>query len=354
MIQLNFPNPIHTAGDLFDRSYELMSTQQESGLLNQSVVIFGERRIGKTSLLNVIIEWARNSQQFIALRLPSIYTREDLMAEIVTMVRNEVEANLGIEPPSDVGSDFLPTTVAAFEHTLNTMLALFPGRQFLLCLDELDSALLNAEENDRTRIMDLLQRLVESDSPIRFVFTMTRVIEAIRTSYTSPFLSKMRKLPLAPWSRNESYNFVNWLAQGQLVFDELAHVTIFEGGGGHPYLTKAILQELVSTCLRDSGMAHITAREARAAVQAASQSAELTFNFDNWREAQFSIEEFRILTRLAVASGPLAIGALCTDASPEVVVKELVRRAYIKVDEATGTCSHRYGVLRTWLQNRAE
>jgi len=58
-VELNFPNPVETLADLFDRDaeLELVLTALRSPT-RRPIVIMGERVMGKTSLLNVAAEAA--------------------------------------------------------------------------------------------------------------------------------------------------------------------------------------------------------------------------------------------------------------------------------------------------------
>src|SRR5262245_696913 len=83
-IELNFPNPVETLADLFDRKEELNQIQQEiESPIRRPIVIIGERRTGKTSILNVAAENLTQTQLATVLDIPHAYSREGLAAEIL-------------------------------------------------------------------------------------------------------------------------------------------------------------------------------------------------------------------------------------------------------------------------------
>ena len=67
-LELNFPNPIERAHDLYDRAPQLeliRDTVRSAG--RRIAVIMGERVTGKTSLLNIVLEWAETEPKLCVL-----------------------------------------------------------------------------------------------------------------------------------------------------------------------------------------------------------------------------------------------------------------------------------------------
>src|SRR5262249_48947078 len=116
---------------------------------------------------------------------------------------------------------------------------------FLFCLDELDSMLLNCpDDQSATEILDFIMYINNTNLPIRFVFTLTRATAQIMRADATPFITAARIADLAPWSEDETREFVGWLLSPELTVENSAHELLFAEGGGHPYLTKAILQRV--------------------------------------------------------------------------------------------------------------
>lgn len=83
-LELNFPNPIETRADLFDREPELSAIQETlRSPTRRPVVIMAERVMGKTSLLNVVIEWVTEEHRLSVLQLPHVSSRDAFVEEVL-------------------------------------------------------------------------------------------------------------------------------------------------------------------------------------------------------------------------------------------------------------------------------
>ena len=81
---MNFPNPVQTRADLFGRDQELQRIQATLRLSKRRpIIIMGERLMGKTSLLNVALEWVTQDNQVVLIRLPHVASREQFVEEIL-------------------------------------------------------------------------------------------------------------------------------------------------------------------------------------------------------------------------------------------------------------------------------
>jgi Transcriptional regulatory protein, C terminal/AAA-like domain len=354
-IELNFPNPIETGADLFDREQELRRAQDTlRSSTRRPVVIMGERVMGKTSLLNVVVEWAMNEQQLCVLRLPHVDSRIGFAEEILDGIAGEVATSLHRQGLRDEHGKFLLSTTAEFDRVAAELGTRGQGTCFLLCLEELDSMLVKCRDDaSRNQILDFVVHMVNHTSlPIRFVFTMTKTPEQILRSDASPFMSAARITHLAPWTFEQSRDFATWLFEGDVRFHEEAQEQLFAACGGHPYLTKAVLQTLHELYADEAASAAITLQQMRSAITATVASPELDFTLENIVKVHFSAEELSVLRQISsrpTGYSSAELGAL--GGSYLDVAHELHRRRYLRSSQADGFVQA-FGLLTQWLKGK--
>jgi hypothetical protein len=371
-LELNFPNPVETRADLFDREPELGIVQETlRSPTRRPVVLMGERVMGKTSLLNVVVEWAAQEPGLAVLQLPHVSSREAFVEEVLDGIAAEAQTSLHRLGLRDAQGKLRLSTVTEFTRVAAELSAAAPDRAFVLCLDELDSMLVNCPDDaSANQIMDLILHVVSRTGlPIKFVFTITRTAPRILRSDASPFLSAARFVLLEPWSPAEARAFATSLLPETSIFEDRAHALLFESGGGHPYLTKAVLQSLLDLNRPAGTGGPVTADDVRAAVAATVISPEVDFTLENIAKVHFTHAELSVLRRLAGrpelagaaewASAAELAGAAGWAGAAELAgaaewagaadaLHELRQRRYLRVDPA-GRYRPAFGLLGQWL-----
>jgi hypothetical protein len=311
--ELVFPDAVEHAPDLFDRDPQLEQVQE--ALLRparRTVVLFGGRLVGKTSLLNVLAQWAEADASYLVIRLAHAGTRDDFMAEIVHGIHERVGADRATAREL-FGQDgiFQTTTVARFVRVVQDLAARARGMRFLLCVDELDSFLQGCGEETARQILGLVLHLTEQAKlPIRFLFTMSRIPVQIRDSYGSPFLNQATIIELRPWSAGQTRAFTEWLLDGRLQLDAAAHAAAYAAAGGHPYFTKALLRALLTAHPADPPAAAPSPAMVLAAAGAAVRSREVGVALSNLAGVYLPAGAVEVLDRVAASPGGLAAGSL--------------------------------------------
>jgi DNA-binding response OmpR family regulator len=353
MIELNFPNPVTTAADLFDRERELADIQQtlrSSG--RRPVVIIAERVMGKTSLLNVVEEELTPDETISLLHLPHAYSRDSLAAEIMQNICAEVGHNLRQTGLLNDQGQFNLVTVSEFVDVARQLLALQPHRRFVFCLDEFDSMLANCDDLAADQILTFVLHLIERTSlPLQFLFSMTQITDQILHSYASPFLNSARLIPLKPWNPDESGRFVNWLLSGHAILDETCQRIIFAAAGGHPYLTKAILASLLNSYGYQPAPIEISAEMMHLAIEASLHLPELDFTLSNISQVHISPEQMQLLSKFAAApNNSLSREQLQHPDNIYIeAAQKLLEGGYLDVDDQQNYIP-RMGVLMNWLK----
>lgn len=352
MMELNFPNPVATRTDLFNREDEQAQIEQTlRSPVQRSVVILGERVIGKTSLLNVVAEWAEQELGMVALKLPTVSSRAGLAREILEAIAVEGGSSLYRAGLVDEQGRFRLLTTGEFVQAAHRLITRQAGLRSLVCLEELDSILLKSGgDSGADEILDFLLYLIErTDLPLRFLFTTSQMSPGLLRTYASPFMNAARLIRLEPWPSDVGRAFAEWLMRGRFTFDAAAHEALFAAGGGHPYLTKAVLHALLQQH-RDAppGFA-IDAGLVRRGVEAAAESPEVGFTLRNIVDVHFSQAERQLLVAMAGQAGGAygdVIGALGDRALQ--AAHTLERRGYVRSD-GRDSYALRFGLLGDWL-----
>jgi len=296
MFELNFPNPVTNAVDLFDRTFELHEVSRAlASSARRPVIILGERKVGKTSLLKGI-EAAAQTPHTLVCRLAEVYTQVELAVEILDRLWASAGRPLRTAPLRDADGKPQPITTGAFVALATTLVDDATRRigdgaevRFVWMLDDMDGLLRKAEgERGASRILVFLLHLVEQTAlPFHFVFTMTHISPSLLGSYASSLVKTATLLPLRLWSSDEMDAFLDWLMPAPVVFTADAREVLFVASGGHPYFTKAVLFWLFQQLTAAGGWGSkrseltVTAADVERAAAAAAASYEIDLTLGN-------------------------------------------------------------------------
>ncbi len=247
MIELNFPNPVSTKEDFYDRREPLKQIKQNLG--NKSarpLVILGERRIGKTSLFNRSINFVKEdlSAQFTPLLLPhgavihsfNGFVRELLHAQSKAMGQKLTESGL-----MGANGRLQPLSIKHLSRAIARLLSK-SSKIFIICMDEFDAALANSNAIDANKILELTSYLAErADLPLTTLFTITHSIHQMPDASHSPNIAKAEIIPLGPFSKEDLATMTVGLLGEQITFSKAAQDYLYRLSGGHPYFSKLLL-----------------------------------------------------------------------------------------------------------------
>ncbi len=339
MIELNFPNPVSSPRDYFGR-------EAERGLVHDLLardaaripVLLGERKIGKTSTLNVLegeyTGWARS------IRLPHRHTVEGFLQELANGVHSILYDPFASPPGQPL---VMPPDRPDRTQVLDLVrrLAAREGRPLVFVVDELDSLLEHSAPEAREGIVRLLLALrQEGGGVVRYLFTMSRVDEMIPPALRSDFREAVHLIPLRPWSREELGAFLRGVLAPHCRVEAGAQEVLFREAGGHPYFTKAILHLLLESRRGDEEEGcRVGREEVLAAVDRLPTLPEVRLTVQNLFRVHFDAGEHAVLRD--VAAGRPVEGE---------VAARLVARGYLH-PEGDGY-RLRVGLLERWLAGK--
>jgi hypothetical protein len=231
-----------------------------------SVAISGDRRIGKTSLLqyvctpSVIESWglSRNEYLLVYLDCPTIgsFTPSRFWQRILTLLLRVGETSL--PPLVETIEDTLEKEtigVPEFETVLDAIHRM--GRVLVLLLDEFEWVI-DPEDEHTTRVfLSGLRALTTRQPRVLSLVVATReeltiLCRPIRFS-TSPFYNNFIFRRLRPFTREEINQLIaTYLKDSDITFSDQDREFVYEVSGGHPYWAQQACYELFERYLEEA------------------------------------------------------------------------------------------------------
>jgi tetratricopeptide (TPR) repeat protein len=221
---------------------------------NHILVIHGQRRVGKTSVLKQLGN--RLPEKYIPVFFDlqgRTHTTLDrflwwLGREIVRVLKQD----RGIEVPLPEKEAFAEDLEFFESRFLPGLRPLLGERVLLLTFDEFD----NLEESEikdslARPLIDHLRRLMGQDG-LNFIFSIGssgRKLENMQASYTEFFKTALYK-KISFLSKEQTFGLVTRPVEGVLEYEREAVDRIYSIASGHPYFTQLTCHELFSLCQR--------------------------------------------------------------------------------------------------------
>jgi len=241
------------------------------------IVLFGQRRVGKTSLLHQIARRVRD-------RLPVVPVYFDLQGKsglaldevLHQLARVIARALKSAAPPQDI-----PKLQVWFrESFLPGLTEPLQGRRLLLLFDEFDvlgDDQQSSEDASSHTLFPFLNELIHHESQLVFLFVVGRRIEELTTRYLSIFKQAMYQR-IGLLRSEEARELIALPAQGVLDYSDAALAAILALTAGHPYLTQLIGYEVYNQA-KATQTRNITPDLVRSRIDAAMESGHGALNW---------------------------------------------------------------------------
>jgi AAA domain-containing protein len=307
-------------------------------------IIVGERRAGKTSMLKLLSYRLANdpSGQFVPVLVPwqGIRSRDELAEEIL----QGICSGLDIEPP-DVNhlhgaSTQRDATATEFIKTMRQLLAPISNKIVVICIDEFDSIVEEAVQPEKSRILGLMNTLVEiTDLPIRLLLTMSRLMD-IPEARSSPLIAKSEQIHLHPFSKADLDAMVKGLLGQEIPPQDLQR--LFELSGGWPYFAKLLLIYLAELTPDETWIDRALGRAI------AHAGVELTL--ENIYTKHFDDGEKALVLLLAQRGSAISTEEMSVvGVSLRTAAAGLAQRDFVSKDDSGSGYHFRVGFLAKWF-----
>ena len=180
-------------GSLFVGREDILRQLEElwiTGNQLQSVVLYGHRRMGKTSILVNIANCTGAEIKVIYVNLQLLGAVSQGVAEVLMAISDEIATAFKIAPPDD--DAFLKLPQRTFERYLKQVIADMSYRGLIIALDEFETIeeLIQQGQID-PGFMGFLRGLVQMSPKIAFAFAGLHTLQEMTADYFQPFFASV-------------------------------------------------------------------------------------------------------------------------------------------------------------------
>jgi hypothetical protein len=331
--------------DFYDRHGDVSKVEDvlRSLITRKPVVLIGERRAGKTSMLRRMAHSFENDPRFMSVEIPwmGINSSTFLMREVLQTLYFKLDTLLPEDrlSPSTINRAH---TVTDFLHIMQDILPFASNRIVILCIDELDSMLQDSPPKERGEILGVINALLEAHHlPLRLLLTTTRPPGELESTSASPLTAKSEQIRLRPFSKPDLDEMVLGILGRDVPLSPQDLQLIFDLSGGWPYFAKLLLLHFAQLTPGTANLeqaASIAIRD-----NALRQSMEHIYN------KHFSDSERAVFLLLAKRGGRITIEEMQVGGIAfQVAAQRLVERDFL-LHEADGSYHFRIGLLQGWF-----
>jgi HAMP domain-containing protein len=243
-------NPIRTAEMFFGRQEDLQWLgKQLEHAGNKMVLLFGPRRIGKTSLLHQICA-GRASPNV----LPFFFDTQQIIPELIEnadfyhVLTREMLSQLPVILP-ELKTPFISTERFSPD-TLRRLLRFIhdsePHKVPVLLFDELENLEFKFNRGSLTAdVLLFLAGLLDGNVPVSFVATGSDQLERLKFPDWHILTPKTIPRHIGLLTRNDARRLILEPIRGYLLYDDGVPERILRITAGHPYYTQVVCQSLV-------------------------------------------------------------------------------------------------------------
>ena len=224
----------------------------EGKYIDHILVLHGQRRVGKTSVLKQIPNFLPNRyiQVFFDLQGRTNTTLDRFMWWMAREISRTLKQEIGIDVPRPNRDDFAADPEYLINDFLPNLRPILEDRVLLLTFDEFDTLDRDEIQESFSRpLITYLRRMMELDG-LSFIFSIGSSgdkLENMQASYTNFFKSALyRKISFL--TRDDCYRLVTKPVEGVIEYGHKAIDQIYEITSGHPYFTQLLCHELFSLC----------------------------------------------------------------------------------------------------------
>ncbi|MCB0213519.1 MAG: tetratricopeptide repeat protein, partial [Anaerolineae bacterium] len=245
-----FAGPPATQPDTFFGREDVLQFVDDalSSSMQNLIVFYGQRRIGKTSILHQISR--RNNQEYKAAFFDLQSGITNSAADLLYGLARAIASELKLPKPnradfeSDLDffhTDFLPQV---YNHLDN--------KRLLLLLDEFDVLSLKTETNalDALPFVQVLNHIIQGNNKqIIFLFVIGRRLKELTANQLQVFRGALSK-QITLLDKEATLQLIRQPAQGVLTYQDEAIEHIWALTGGHPYFTQLLCHEIFNQAQR--------------------------------------------------------------------------------------------------------
>ena len=211
----------------------------------QSVILYGHRRMGKTSILRNATTKVNTEVRVAYVNLLSVSSANNGITDILMAICDALEEITEIPVPSN--NDLLQFPEATFRRYLEQITKTFTGKGLIIALDEFEKIeeLIDAGKLSKD-FLGFLRGMVQMSSKLAFAFAGLHTLQEMNADYFQPFYASFIPISVAFLTREATHQVLaNPDPEFLLEYEPAALDYIYDLTNGQPYLTQLIGFQLV-------------------------------------------------------------------------------------------------------------
>ena len=235
-------------GERFIGREDILRQLEELWFINtrpQSVILYGHRRMGKTSILRNATTKVNTEVRVAYVNLLSVSSANNGITDILMAICDALEEVTEIPVPSN--NDLLQFPEITFRRYLEQITKTFTGKGLIIALDEFEKIeeLIDAGKLGK-EFLGFLRGMVQMSSKLAFAFAGLHTLQEMNADYFQPFYASFYAIPVAFLTREATHQVLaNPDPEFLLEYEPAALDHIYDLTNGQPYLTQLIGFQLV-------------------------------------------------------------------------------------------------------------
>jgi len=254
IIKINKPivNPYIIGSPVFGSHFigreDILRQLEELWFINtnpQSVILYGNRRMGKTSILRNASTKVNSQVNVAYVNLLSIGSAPNGITDILMAICDAITEATDIPAPNN--DDLLKFPETTFRRHLQNIDKSFTGKGLIIALDEFEKIeeLIEAGKLGKD-FLQFLRGMVQMSSKLAFAFAGLHILQEMNADYFQPFYASFIPISVAFLTREATHQVLaNPDPEFLLEYEPEALDYIYQLTNGQPYLTQLIGFQLV-------------------------------------------------------------------------------------------------------------
>jgi HEAT repeat protein len=228
--------------------------QNISGAYQQNIlVLHGERRMGKTSILYQLLNRPPTPQHlcvFFSLEFPPPITLGDLFSGMALRIRNQM-IKFDLNLPAPVAEDFRDDAQRSFLNFCESLESKLGDRRLLVMVDEIDILIDKVEKGVLSEdVFHFIRGLMQHSEKITFIFTGAYKLREMLKDDKSILFNMVMPYRISHLNHNEAEALIVKPLGEYLAYDGLVVDKILGATACHPYYIQYICDSLVKLAQR--------------------------------------------------------------------------------------------------------
>ncbi|MDB9460496.1 ABC transporter substrate-binding protein [Dolichospermum circinale CS-545/17] len=294
--------PIDYRESLFGRESIFKLVQENLEQSQQLLLLYGQRRIGKSSIILSIPQQLAEVNEFVFVTFDLSFYSQDpwssILAALAQAIVDNLELETSISPPKTTE---LELEINIFERQfLPQVYQQLENKNLVLLLDEFDALISQDLESSsiETFTKKIFRRLSDITKRNNKLFIVVSIGEHLASTLNIlKIFEDVPKIEIGLLDKDSTKELITKPAQGVLEYEEEAIKAIFNLSAGHPYCTQIICFAIFSRA-REQNSFKITGADVERIVDTAIEIGEAGLS---WFWAVFSIPEQVVFSAIAQA-----------------------------------------------------